>query len=424
MLDFDSLREIGSTIGKNKMRTALTGLAVAWGIFILICLLAFANGFNNGMKANFSGRATNSISLWPGWTSMPYKGMPTNRNIRFDERDYELIRTRIPEVEYVSPRIFRSANITYGEEYGSWRLNGVSDDAQHISIIKVRSGDGRFLNKLDLKERRKVMVISPEIKRVLFKNENPLGKYVVADGIAFQVIGVFDDSDSPSSNAPVYIPFTTAQMLYSGGYGFGQIEFTINGVEGEEANNLFIERLRRMMGELHTFNPEDRSALYVWNRAERAAETNSILNGITLVIWVIGIASLMAGVVGIGNIMLITVKERTREIGIRKALGATPASILNLIILEAIIITTVAGYLGVVVGVGVTEMVSPILESVMNKGGGDPNGFNPKVIEDATVDIGIVIKATIVLIVSGVGAGLIPAINATKISPIEAMRAD
>ena len=423
MFDFDSLREIGSTISKNKMRTTLTGLAVAWGIFLLIFLLAMGNGFNNGMKANFSGRATNSVSLWPGWTSMPYKGMATNRRIKFDFRDYDMIRTEIPEVEYVSPRISQSATITYGEEYGSWSLNGVSHEAQYIRNIPVRSGSGRFLNELDLKERRKVMVIGPDTKRILFKDEDALGKYVTANGIAFQVVGVYDDSDAPSNNPPAYIPFTTAQMLYSGGYGFGQIEFTIVGVDGAENNKLFIERVRKMMGELHTFNPEDRSALYVWNRAERAQETNSILDGITIVIWVIGVASLIAGIVGIGNIMLITVKERTREIGIRKALGATPSSILKLVILEADIITTVAGYLGVFLGIGLTEVTSPILEGIFNAGGAK-DSHTPTVLKDATVDIGVVLKATIVLIVSGVGAGLILAINATKISPIEAMRAE
>lgn len=420
MLDFDSLREIGSTISKNKMRTALTGLAVAWGIFILITLLAISNGFSNGMKSNFASRATNSVSLRPGWTSMPFEGMPVDRRITFDTRDYNLIKTRIPEVEYVSPRISQSATVSYGEEYGSWSLNGVAPDAQHISGIPVRGGDGRFLNYMDLKDRRKVVVISPETKRVLFKEEDPLGKYILANGLAFQVIGVYDDSDMPFSNAALYIPFTTAQMLYSGGYGFQQIEFTINGVHGEEANEMFVERVRGLMGELHKFNPEDRSAIYVWNRAARSEEAFSILNGITIVIWVIGLASLITGIVGIGNIMLITVKERTREIGIRKALGATPTSVLKLIIFEAIMITVVAGYIGIFLGVGLSELMSTMVEQ--GGGGGGPHG--PTMFKDPTVNLGVVIWATVILIVSGVLAGLIPAWNATKVSPIEAMRSE
>lgn len=419
MFDFDSLREIGSTISKNKMRTILTGLAVAWGIFMLIFLLACGNGLRNGMTSNFSTRAINSVSLWPGWTSMPYGGMAVDRRITFDHRDYNLIRTRIPEVEYVSPRVSQTSTITYGEEYGSWSLNGVSHEARFISGIEVLSGDGRFLNKIDLDERRKVIVISPEMKRILFKEENPLGKHVIANGIAFQVIGIYDDSNMAFSNAPAYIPFTTAQMLYSGGYGFRQIEFTINGVHGKENNERFVERIRKLMGELHTFNPEDRSALYVRNTAEFAEQANDIFNGITLAIWVIGLASLMAGVVGIGNIMLITVKERTKEIGIRKALGATPASVLKLIIFEAIIITTVAGYIGVFLGIGLTEAIAPFFT-----GGGGGGPHNATMFKDPTVDIGIVLWATLVLIVSGVCAGLIPALKATRVSPIEAMRAE
>lgn len=418
MFDFDSLREIGSTISKNKMRTALTGLAVAWGIFILIFLLAFSNGFSNGMKSNFENRATNSVSIRPGWTSMPYKGMPVDRRITFDIRDYNLIKTRIPEVEYVSPNINQSATVSYGEEYGSWSLNGVSHESQYISGIPVRNGDGRFLNYMDLKERRKVVVISPETKRVLFKDEDPLGKYILANGLAFQVIGVYDDLEMPFSNAALYIPFTTAQMLYSGGFGFQRIEFTINGVHGEEANEKFIERVRTLMGELHVFNPEDRSALYVWNRSAQSEETFSILNGINIVIWIIGLASLVTGIVGIGNIMLITVKERTREIGIRKALGATPASVLKLIILEAIMITTVAGYIGVLCGIALTEGLSMMVSQGVGAGHG------PTMFKNPTVDLGVVIWATVILIVSGVFAGLMPALKATKISPIEAMRSE
>lgn len=414
MFDFDSLREIGSTIGKNKMRTALTGIAVAWGIFMLIILLGAGNGLQNGITSSFSGRAQNSVTLWPGRTSIPYKGLPSDRRIRFDEKDYDLIRTEIPEVEYVSARVWQNATISFGEEYGAWDLNGVSDEIQFINNIKVLSGNGRFLNKLDIEERRKVVVISPEMKTILFKDKNALGEYVIANGIAFQVIGIYD-TESADNNPPAYIPFSTAQMLYSGGYGFGRIDFTINGVYGEKENEAFIERLREKMGQLHTFDPTDRSALYIRNTAEQAEQANDILSAIKLFIWVIGIASLMAGIVGVGNIMLITVKERTKEIGIRKALGATPSSILRLIILEAIMITTVAGYIGIVLGVGLTEMISNALSS---------SGGNSRVFQDPTVDVGVVLLATLVLIVAGVSAGLLPALKATKVSPIEAMRAD
>lgn len=413
MLEFDTLREIGSTIGKNKMRTTLTGMAVAWGIFMLIILLAFGNGFQNGVTSGFSSRATNAITIWPGNTSVPYKGMPTNRSIKFDRKDYDLIKYQIPEVEYVSATVGKTTNVSYGEEYGSWNLRGVSEDMQYIKNLKVYSNNGRFLNKIDVDSRRKVIVINNEMKTILFKGADPLGKYIVADSVAYQVVGVYD-TDASSNNPPAYIPFTTAQMLYKSGYGFESLEFTINGIVGEEENDAFIERLRYKLGELHTFDPADRSTLYIWNTAKDAQQTMDILAAIKLFIWIIGIASMMAGIVGVGNIMLITVKERTKEIGIRKALGANPASILKLIILEAIIITTVAGYVGIVLGIGVTEGINSILSNA-----GDGIMFR-----DTTVNLGIVSLATLVLIVAGVSAGILPALKATRISPIEAMRAD
>ncbi len=418
MFDFDSLREILSTISKNKLRTALTGFAVAWGIFMLIILLASGNGLKNGVTSNFSSRAQNSVILWPGWTSMPYKGMPTNRNIKFDHKDYDLIKNRIPEVEYVSARISQSVTISYEKEYGAWRLEGVSQDAAFINNIKVRAGDGRFLNKLDVDNRRKVIVISPEMKRLLFKDADPLDKYVIANGIAYQVIGVYDDSDMFTNNPPAYIPFTTAQMLYSKGWGFRQIDFTVNGITNLDANKAFVERVRNKVAQLHAFDPADRSALYIRNTAEDVAETNMIFNGINFFIWVIGLASLMAGIVGVGNIMLITVKERTREIGIRKAIGATPVSVLRLIIFESILITTAAGYIGMVFGILLTEGISSMMTV------GPRTMDSPTIFKDPTVDIGTVLAATVVLIIAGVIAGLIPALKATRVRPIEAMRAE
>ena len=418
MFDFDSLREILSTISKNKLRTALTGFAVAWGIFMLIILLASGNGLKNGVTSNFSSRAQNSVILWPGWTSMPYKGMPTNRNIKFDHKDYDLIKNRIPEVEYVSARISQSVTISYEKEYGAWRLEGVSQDAAFINNIKVRAGDGRFLNKLDVDNRRKVIVISPEMKRLLFKDADPLDKYVIANGIAYQVIGVYDDSDMFMNSPPAYIPFTTAQMLYNKGWGFRQIDFTVNGITNLDANKAFVERVRNTVAQLHAFDPADRSALSIRNTAEDVADANMLFNGINLFIWVIGLASLMAGIVGVGNIMLITVKERTREIGIRKAIGATPSSVLRLIIFESILITTAAGYIGMVFGILLTEGIS----SMMTVG---PRSMDsPTIFKDPTVDIGTVIAATVVLIIAGVIAGLIPALKATRVRPIEAMRAE
>ncbi len=417
MFDFDSIREIFSTIGKNKLRTFLTSFAVAWGIFMLIILLAAGNGLKNGVTSNFSRRAQNSVTLWPGWTSMPYNGLPTNRQIKFDHKDYDLIRNKIPEVEYVSVRLSQRVTLSYEKEYGSWDIDGVSQDASIINSLKVPNGNGRFLNKMDVDNRRKVIVLSPDMKKVLFKDKDPIDKYVIADNnIAYQVIGVYDNEDIYDNNPPGYIPFTTAQMLYNKGYGFRRIDFTVVGLPTKEANEKFVEKLRQRMGTLHNFDPADRSALYVRNTAEDMLEAQSIFFIITVFIIVIGIASLLAGIVGVGNIMLITVKERTKEIGIRKAIGATPFSILKLIIFESILITTVAGYIGIVIGVGITEGISTVMANAPSDG--------PSIFKDPTVDLTTVIWATVVLIVAGTIAGLIPALKATKVSPIEAMRAE
>lgn len=416
MLDFDSLREIFSTISKNKLRTFLTSFAVAWGIFMLIILLAAGNGLKNGVTSNFSQRAQNSVSLSPGWTSMPYNGLPSDRQIKFDYKDYDLIRNKIPEVEYVSVRLSQRATLSYNKEYGSWNLEGVSQDAAHINNLKVANGNGRFLNKMDVDNRRKVIVISPDIKKVLFKDQDPIDKYIVADNIAYQVVGVYDNEDIYDNNPPAYIPFTTAQMLYNKGYGFRRIDFTVVGLKTKEANEKFVERLRQEMGSIHSFDPADRSALYVRNTAEDMIEAESIFFIITAFILVVGAASLLAGIVGVGNIMLITVKERTKEIGIRKAIGATPLSVLKLIIFESVMITTVAGYIGVVIGIAITEIISMLMANMSSDG--------PSIFKDPTVDLATVIWATVALIIAGTIAGLIPALKATRISPIEAMRAE
>lgn len=407
---FDTLREITSTIAKNKLRTFLTGMAVAWGIFMLIILLAAGKGLENGIRSNFSSRAQNAVTLWPGTTSMPYKGMPVNRNLRFDMKDYNLVKS-LPETEYISPAISNSVTLTYKEDYGSWQLTGVMPDFSKIEFLKIMQG--RFINNTDEKYSRKVIVISQEIKDILFKEVDPIGKFVNADGVMFKVIGVYT-TDRAWGTPPAYIPFSTAQILYQNGW-FDSMQFTIVGVNGEAANDAFIEGLRGKMGQLHTFNPDDLSALYIRNTAKDADQANSIFAAITIFIWIIGISSLTAGIVGVGNIMLVTVKERTREIGIRKALGAKPAGILKLILSESVIITTIAGYVGIMLGIGVVALINMGMESA----GGDSRVFR-----DPSVDILVIIEATLVLIIAGTFAGLIPAMKATRISPIEAMRAE
>jgi putative ABC transport system permease protein len=418
MLDFDSLREIGTTIRQNKLRTFLTGFSIAWGIFMLIFLLGAGNGLKNGIESNFSRRAKNTVSVWPGSTSMPYKGLPVGRDIRFDFKDFDLIK-KIPEVEYISAQVNHRGIISYEKEYGSWSMMGVHPDAGYINNIEMSSGLGRFINSIDIEKKRKVIVINNEMQDILFKGENPLGKYVTADGLAFLVIGVYKD-ETGRTNIPAYIPFTTSQSLYNQGYGIDRLDFTVKGLATEKANEDFIERFRQQMGMLHKFDPTDKSALSIWNTAADAVQTANIFGAVSGFIWVVGILSLMAGIVGVSNIMLITVRERTREFGIRKAIGATPWSILRSVLLEALLITVLFGYTGMIVGVGVTEIANNVTENMAES----REAGEPVIFKNPTVDLGIVFLATVVLIAAGVTAGSIPAIKAVRISPVEAMRAE
>lgn len=419
MLDFDALREIGSTIKKNKLRTFLTGFSIAWGIFILIALLGAGNGLKNGITSNFSNRAKNAVSVWPGSTSIPFEGLPLDRVVKFDDEDLDMLRNKIPGVDHVSGRIHSNSIISYGTNYGSWNLLGVHPDAAYINNIDMTTGKGRFINEVDIIKRRKVIVINTEMADILFPGSDPMGKFVTAKDVSYLVIGIFKDNTGRTST-PSYIPFSTAQTIYRKNYGTDRLDFTVKGLTTVEQNEAFIEAFREKMGALHKFDPKDESAISIWNTAEDVAQTESILNGITLVIWIIGICSLISGVVGIGNIMLITVRERTREFGIRKAIGASPISVLNLVLLESIVITTLFGYIGMMFGVGLMEMINYGMQSAASGASGE----GPTVFKDPSVNLAVVIISTGILIVAGVIAGSIPAIKAIKISPIEAMRAE
>jgi putative ABC transport system permease protein len=352
---------------------------------------------------------------------MPYAGLPVDRSIKFDYKVYDLLRNQMPNVEYISPQIQQSATVSYEKEYGTWSLRGVTPDAAMINGLSVKSGNGRFINNIDMQQLRKVIVISGDIKNILFKDEDPVGKYVIAGNLAYRVVGVYeqDANSQMMNNPPAYIPFTTAQTLYNRGYGFRQIEFTVTGLRTIEDNENYMQSLRERLGKIYNFAPQDLSALHIWNRAEDSVNTENMFAGINLVIWIIGILSLLGGLVGIGNIMLITVKERTKEIGIRKAIGATPLSILKLIVFEAVLITAVSGYAGMLCGIGLTELISAAMEASPATESEGPTMFlNP------TVDLTIVTEATLFLIVAGTLSGLLPALKATRVSPVEAMRAE
>jgi len=416
----DQFQEIIDTLKKNKMRTALTGLSVSWGIFILIVLLGAGNGLKNGVMQNFSSRAVNRINLWPGTTSIPYQGLKTERNLNFTESEVDLIRQEVEESRTITARINSTQTIAYGKEYGSYSVRGVMPGYYNIEKLIIGHGEGRFINQLDMREQNKVIVLDKKIADLLFKKESPLGKMVKVGQLMFKVVGVNSKKEQwGGSNA--YIPFTTAQTIFNPSRKFYQITFTVEGLKTEAENDQFNESLRELMGRRLNFDPADEQALWVNNAQKEYVETMKIFSGITIFVGIIGILTLIAGIVGVSNIMLVSVKERTREIGIRKAIGATPMAILKTIILESIFITTLFGYIGMMLGIGLTELINFVMIQSAN---GTAASDEPQmsVFTNPTVDIRYALFATLVLIIAGVIAGYLPARKAVRVQPIEAMR--
>jgi putative ABC transport system permease protein len=425
MFDFDNLREIWSTMKKNKLRTFLTGFSVAWGIFMLIILLSAGNGLGNGIGYNFRNMAENTVTCFPRYTTLPYKGFQPNRRIEFTERDILAIQRNHPEVKRISPVNYLSDTLSYNREYLTIDMQAVYPDYASIRFLPIHAGNGRFINEVDLAQRRKVIVITPRMSSVLFRDSiPPLGQYVKLGNLMFQVIGLYQD-DNQGMDAPAYIPFTTGQMLYENGYRVRRISFTVEGVNTKMASEAFEERFRARMAWRHRFDPADKNAIGLWNTGDEFRMWRSMTNGIALFIWIIGIGTLMAGIVGVSNIMLITVRERTREFGIRKAIGAKPASILRLIIVESVLVTAVFGYIGMVSGIGLTELINHFMEmsEAASSGGGHP-GENVSIFRNPTVNLNIALSATGLLIVAGVLAGYFPARKAVKIPAIEAIRTE
>ncbi len=417
MFELDNWTEIFQTIKKNKLRTFLTGFSIAWGIFMLIILLASGNGLKNGVTSAFGNRAKNSMELWPRSTSMPYKGNPNNRNIRFDQKDIDLILQQLDEVDKLSAKISFWNTANYNFESISCSFDGVYPSQGYISGLKIVSKNGRFINDIDMNNHRKVAVINKRLQEVLFKNEDPVGKTMIVNQIGFTVIGVFEE-DSWGNDARAYVPFTTAQLLFHKGWGIGSIAITLKGLNTTEENKAFEKKIRTKLAALHQFDPNDDSAIGIWNMLENYMQTMGIFAGINIFVLVIGVGTLIAGVVGVSNIMLITVRERTREFGIRKALGATPFSILQSILMESILITSIFGYVGMVAGIGLSEVINFFMESA------NQNSEDFVIFKNPTVDVSIALGATILMIISGAIAGYFPARKAVKITAVEAMRAE
>lgn len=418
---FDIWQEIFSTIKRNKLRTFLTGFAVAWGIFMLIVLLGAGNGLIHAFEQSASERAMNSIKIFPGWTSKSYDGLKEGRRIQLDNKDLRTTNQNFPEhIIKAGATIWQDdVNLSFGSEYVSSGLAGVYPNHTETEVVKIIKG--RFVNEIDIKERRKVIIIHKKTAEILFDKTHtePIGQFINASSVVYQVVGLYNDKED-SGDSDAYIPFTTLQAIYNKGDKLSNLVMTTQNLETVEANEAFEAHYRKVLGANHRFDPNDNSAIWIWNRFTNYLQQQQGSNMLRIAIWVIGIFTLLSGIVGVSNIMLITVKERTREFGIRKALGAKPISILWLIIVESVTITTLFGYIGMVAGIGATEW----MDYAYGNQTMDTGMWTTTVFLNPTVDLSIAIQSTFTLVIAGTLAGLFPARKAVSIRPIEALRAD
>lgn len=414
----DLLQEILGTVMRNKLRTVLTGLSVAWGIFILIVLLGAGNGLIHAFELNSGNVVMNSVKVYPGTTTKPWQGMQEGRNVDLEQEDCRLTAVRFPDnIMEVGATVSQNAvDITYGKDHVSITLEGVMPSLVQIEGIKLV--EGRFINQLDMQGNRKVMVLHKKTVEMLFPRESALGKMIKVNGLAFKVVGIYDDQNffSPS----VYVPYNTLSLLYAKGNLVDNLMFTTRGLTDEKTNERFEDDFRTMLAHRHQFDASDNGAVWIWNRFTQYLQQQQATSILHIAIWVIGIFTLISGIVGVSNIMLITVRERTHEFGIRKALGASPFSILRLIIAESVLITTFFGYVGMVAGILATEY----MDRLFGQQTVDVGVFSATVFHNPTVDISVAIQATLALIIAGTLAGFFPARKAVMIRPIEALRAD
>lgn len=415
MFDRDKWQEIFSTIRKNKTRTILTGFSVATGIFMLIFLLGAGRGLRNGMTSVFAQDATNSMQIFGGRTTKAYKGTPEGKRIQMVNDDFLNLKKSIQKIDAISAMSYipGAETISYKNNFGNFNVSPVHDTYKEIKNFEIIKG--RFLNQKDLVEHRKVVAIQDEVKKVLFPKETALDKYININNIKFKVIGVFHQSSFDDNSREIYIPITVAQKIFNNNDHIRRISFTLNNVSVEESQN--IERqITYKMAARHNFSKEDKNALWIQNNIENSQTFAGLFSAIEMFVWIIGIFTILLGVIGVFNIMMIVVKERTKEIGIRKAIGASPNSVIGLILMEAIFITAASGYVGLIAGVGLLESISQfdIIEKI----------YPPAAIYfiDPQVDLGIAIGATIVLVITGALAGFFPARKAAAIRPIEALR--
>ena len=401
----DTINEILATLRHNKLRTALTGFAVSWGIFLLIVLLSAARGVINGFEQRVSTHDNDLIKVWGGWAQMPYKGLKEGRPVRLRDADVKILAEQnsstISDVTaYISSD---TARVSTQRDYLTDGYTGVYP--QSLKSEGLTMGSGRFINDLDIRDRRRVVVIGSKVVPILFGDNDPVGEMVTISGLTFTVVGVYDHEHRRT----IYIPFTTAKSMAGGSDRVDQLTAKLRNVTTMEQGEQAERGLRATLGRQHDFAPDDESALWTWNMLTSYLSNNEAMMALVYAIWVIGVLTLLSGIVGVSNIMFVSVRERTHEIGIRRAIGARPRSILSQIILEGIAITTIFGYIGIVGGMAVAALLGKLTA-------------DSGILVNPTITLQMAVEVTVVLIIAGSTAALFPALKALKIKPVEALR--
>lgn len=413
MFDLDKWSEIFSSIQRHKLRTFLTALSVFWGILMLIVLVGAGSGLQNSVEYNFQDDASNSLWLFRGRTSRPHLGLPVGRLIQFDNSDFERINREISEVDHLTGRYFLSGDvvIAHKDKSFSYRVTGVHPDHRVLENSKII--DGRYINDLDVSQARKVCIIGDVVREALFPDstQSIVGELVNISGIPYTVVGAYTEQRE-SETRIVYVPISTTQKLFGSTDRIHQLMMTIGDATLKESKDIE-RRVRNILAEEHKFAPDDNQAVHIYNDLESYQEFRTVFGFINGFIWFVGIGSIIAGVIGISNIMLIIVKDRTREIGVRKALGATPRSIVTMILQEAVFITSIAGYAGLLVGFSIVYGINALMVS---------NDVEIEYFRNPQVDFGVVVLAMLLLVLSGAIAGLLPALRAARINPVIAMK--
>jgi putative ABC transport system permease protein len=413
MLDY--FQEIFSTLRQNKLRAIMTSFSVAWGIFMLILLLGSGKGLQNGMENNFRGTSKNALYIWSRSTQIAHDGLKAGRRIQFTNQDGQALQRHFEEeLEDFSGRfnMWGNNDVTYKNEFGNFRVEGVMPEFKNIELVDLQQG--RYINQLDIDGYRKCAVISVPVKKALFKEEDPLGKYIKIGGVPFMVVGTFIDPQD-RENKQLYLPLTTTQRVFNGNNRLSQMAVTTNALSVAE-NKRIEEDVRNLLAKRHRIAPDDKRALGIWNTLEHFKQAQGVFAGIRMFVWIIGVMTIIAGIVGVSNIMIILVKERTKEIGVRKAIGATPWSIIRLVLSESVFITAFAGFFGLVAGMGLLAGVSAILKNIAASSQEVERAFyNP------SADLGVALWALAILVTAGLVAGYIPARKAASIKPIEAL---